>query len=114
MKDLAKEYKQSIKLITERIKTLEDPDRIKPLKLLKKEALEVTKEIEHYFDKGWWRSEKYTLNARHSAPRYLYFGCVHDADGDECEEEGADETIFTFGYHICFDGQAKTSADDVL
>jgi hypothetical protein len=46
-------------------------NRIKPLVNMRNDLREVTKEITHYYDKGWWRSEKYTLNQRKSR-KFVY------------------------------------------
>lgn len=94
MKELIEEYKKTMEILNERVKELvimraclvfhaEDPEkdpgiaevdkRLTDLRSILKDVKEVTKEIEHYFDKRWWRSEKYTLNARKSR-RILHAG----------------------------------------
>jgi uridine kinase len=94
VKELAKEYKASMCLLSNRIKELvslkiqlqesskdpeKDPDvidlndRINKLSLMQRDTQEVTKEVEHYFDRWWWRSEKYTLNSR-KARKFIYAG----------------------------------------
>lgn len=85
MKELAKEYKQSLRLLSKRITGLKikvsklalqdySPERDKELEELRArikllnsmlpDLKAVTKEVEHYYDKGWWRSETYTQNSR--------------------------------------------------
>ncbi len=85
MKELAKEYKQSLRLLSKRINELKiqkqelalqpySPERegeieelrqrLKPLNSMLSDLKTVSKEVEHYYDKGWWRSEAFTLNQR--------------------------------------------------
>lgn len=94
MRELAKEYKRSLGLLNNRTMELTkqreflsarvlDPekdsriielnDRLKPLKEMQRELREVTKEVEHYYDRGHWRSEKYTFNQRKSQ-QFIYAG----------------------------------------
>lgn len=96
MKGLTREYKYSLSLLNQRIEELtkskeaavqvcrknnSDPEkdeavcvlknRISPLNKMRNDLREVTKEVTHYYDRGWWRSEKYTLNQRKSR-KYVY------------------------------------------
>lgn len=85
MKQIVMEYKKSLKLLTERINELNNQkdmlarksysperecniddirDRLKPLNAMLKDLKAVTKEVEHYYDRSWWRSEEFTLNQR--------------------------------------------------
>jgi len=85
VKELAKEYKLSLKALNERINELkcqkdmlalrpyspiregdidEIKDRLKPLVAMQTDLKAVTQEVKHYYDRSWWRSEKYTLNQR--------------------------------------------------
>jgi hypothetical protein len=48
-------------------------NRLKPLIEMQKDLREVTKEVEHYYDRGWWRSEAYTCNKRKSRS-FIYAG----------------------------------------
>ena len=94
MKELAAEYKRSCELLNNRISDLirqrdflaarsHDPehlgmidelnDRLKPLREMLNDLREVTKEVEHYYDLSWWRSEEYTCNQRKSQS-YVYAG----------------------------------------
>mgnify|MGYP000332439081 CR=1 FL=1 len=87
MEELAKEYKRSIKIMSEGIESLNrikeilefnsaDPERdpeviamkerIAPLKTMLNELKTVSREVSNYYKRGWWRSEKYTLNQRKS------------------------------------------------
>lgn len=96
MKELAKEYKYSLSLLNKRIAELSakknaavqickklkiDPEkdeavcvlknRIVPLNRMRNDLREVTKEVVHYYDRSWWRSERYTQNERKSR-KYVY------------------------------------------
>jgi hypothetical protein len=96
VKELASEYRISLTQLNKRIKELTeqknsaiqackklkiDPqkdgtvielaDRISPLAKMRNDLREVTKEVTHYYDRGWWRSEKYTLNQRKSR-KFVY------------------------------------------
>lgn len=85
MEELAKEYKQSLKLLSKRINELKIQKRklalqpysleregeleeirlrLKPLNAMISDLKTVTKEVERYYDRGWWRSEAFTLNQR--------------------------------------------------
>lgn len=85
MKELAKEYKQSLRLLSKRISKLKievsklalqeySPERDKELEELRArikllssmlpDLKAVTKEVDHYYDRSWWRSETYTTNSR--------------------------------------------------
>ncbi len=85
MKELAKEYKWSLRLLSKRIDELNiekrmlalqdySPERegeieeirarLKPLNSMLSDLKSVTKEVEHYYDRSWWRSEAFTLNQR--------------------------------------------------
>lgn len=85
MKELAKEYKQSLRLLSKRINELKIERRklalqdysleregeldelrlrLKPLNAMLSDLKTVTKEVDHYYDRGWWRSEAFTLNQR--------------------------------------------------
>jgi len=94
VKELVIEYKKSCKLLNNRISELIrqrdllaarslDPEqlgkidelneRLKPLRIMLKDLREVTKEVEHYYELSWWRSEEYTCNQRKAQP-YVYAG----------------------------------------
>ncbi|PYG90151.1 hypothetical protein LY28_00031 [Ruminiclostridium sufflavum DSM 19573] len=85
MKELAKEYKLSLKLLSKRIDELsihkrelalqpysliregeleELRQRLKPLNSMLSDLKTVTKEVENYYDRSWWRSETFTQNSR--------------------------------------------------
>lgn len=85
MKELVKEYKQSIKILNTRINELKSQEntlalqeyspireeeieelrqRLKPLNSMLSDLKMVMKEVEHYYDRSWWRSEMFTLNRR--------------------------------------------------
>lgn len=85
MRELAKEYKQSLRLLSKRINELNiekrklalqdySPERegaiadirlrLKPLNSMFSDMKAVTKEVEHYYDRSWWRSEAFTCNER--------------------------------------------------
>ncbi|MEN6316722.1 MAG: hypothetical protein ABFD25_21000 [Clostridiaceae bacterium] len=96
MNELVKKYKYALLLLNQRIAELNrskaaaiqlckdfkiDPEkdnavcslknRITPLIKMRNDLREVTKEITHYYDRSWWRSEKYTQNERKSR-KYVY------------------------------------------
>lgn len=94
MKELAAEYKRSCELLNNRIVDLirqrdflaaktrgpeqlaiidELNDRLKPLRIMLNDLREVTREVEHYYDLSWWRSEEYTCNQRKSQ-QFIYAG----------------------------------------
>lgn len=94
MKELALEYKKSVDILNKRVIELtkqrdflaarsHDPehlgiidelnDRIKPLREMLNDLREVTREVEHYYELSWWRSEEYTCNQRKAQP-YVYAG----------------------------------------
>lgn len=85
MKELAKVYRQSLRLLSKRINELniekrklalqeycperdgeieELRQRLKPLNSMLSDLKAVTKEVENYYDRSWWRSETFTLNQR--------------------------------------------------
>lgn len=85
MRELAKEYKQSLKLLSNRVNELriqkqalalqpyspiregemeELSLRLKPLNAMLSDLKLVAKEVENYYDRSWWRSETFTLNQR--------------------------------------------------
>lgn len=142
MKELAREYKLSLSILNARIRELTSAkinliekrkklgynpqkadeidayisileDRLKPLRLMQQDTREVTKEVEHYYDKDHWRSPKYTLNSTKSR-KYIFSRPVYDYAGNKQKAKGENETIFTFGYHICFDGKTERGSKDVL
>lgn len=75
LKDLALEYAESARLIESRIKELEQDStpandyRIKVLKRILRDTKEVGNLCGIYYEKGAWRSEKYTFN-RNTGRRY--------------------------------------------
>lgn len=83
MKELAGEYKKSLRLLSRRVDELNvekrklalqdySPERegemeelrarLKPLNAMLSDLKSVTKEVDHYYDRSWWRSEAFTLN----------------------------------------------------
>lgn len=121
MKELAEKYRLSLSLLRKRIAELterrdiaiaacrrlhQDPkcdvtvieleDRIRPLKNMYTDLREVTREIEHYYERSWWRSGKYTCNQNKPAPA-------------KCDEE-----FYKFGFSITSNRKAKKSNPDVL
>ena len=105
MKELIPKYKESIKLLSSRIEELNkirsflishtlNPDkdpkiitlnvRINPLKEMLNDLKKVTQEVKNYYERGWWRSEKYTLNQRKSR-KYIYVEPIYDQAIDEQE-----------------------------
>lgn len=134
MKELAKEYKASAEVLHRRIKELmgvkdlllartKDPEkdlqiielsnRIKPLQIMLHDVNDIGREIEHYYDKEWWKSEKYMLNARKSR-KFIYAGSSRHPDKDECGETKADADVVKYSVGIIIDRKAKTGCEDVL
>ncbi len=85
MKELVKDYKRSLRLLSERIYELNIEKRklalklyspiregemeelrlrLKPLNSMLNELKAVAKEVEYYYDRSWWRREAFTLNQR--------------------------------------------------
>ncbi len=90
--ELTKEYKKSLQLITDRIEELkmkkkeleakiktkdkvhidvsksliEIENRLIPLLQIQRNVREIGIEVNNYYERSWWRSEKYTLNTRKS------------------------------------------------
>lgn len=98
MKELANKYKVSLSILNNGIKELSDRkdaaiavcrklhvdpkkdnavcelnDRLRPLIDMLNDLKEVTKEVDHYYDKGWWRNEALTCNQRKSRS-FIYAG----------------------------------------
>ncbi len=100
MKELLKEYEKSIVALNNRINELSkikghlsetSPvddlqieaiiERIKPLRMMLYELKEVVQEIDHYYDRSWWRSEKYTCN-RPKSRKFIFVGFIYDESRD--------------------------------
>lgn len=79
MQELVAEYKNSIKLLKIGITRLEnrcrylDPNDdmteryetdLRLMKIMLNDLTEVKNEVEHYYDRSWWRSETLTCNSR--------------------------------------------------
>ncbi|WP_202710593.1 hypothetical protein [Sporosalibacterium faouarense] len=91
-KELGREYEKSLKMISDRITKLKTEkeelenmtknchgndsnikeritnieDRLKPLLIIRRNVRETGREVSNYYERSWWRSEKYTLNRRKS------------------------------------------------
>jgi len=130
VKELADEYRKSVQALNKRINELEnlkeflirrtkDPDlielneRLKLLKIMQRETMEVAKEIEHYYDRSWWRSEKYTLNRRKSR-KFIYSEPIYYEDFDEYEGTGEDEKISFYSNGFSIITTPETSYGNVL
>ncbi|WP_157949907.1 hypothetical protein [Vallitalea okinawensis] len=50
--------------------------QIKLLRSIERDMREIGREAKNYYEKGWWRSEHYTFNAR--KPRNYIFTIRHD------------------------------------
>lgn len=110
---LAKEYRKSLQLITGRINMLkirlkelegnrhsseeeltELKMRLKPLLAMQRDLREVAREVQNYYEPGWWRSENYTFNRRKPRRFIPYFRNVFEEDiiyqlePDTGDEEG--------------------------
>lgn len=113
LKQLAKEYKKSLRPLNKRIHKLQGElkklkgnkksdkahiqvlqDRLKPLLSMRDDLRQITTEMKYYYKPGWWRSEKYTCNRR-KARRYIpYFrnlfeeDILHQLEPDPGDEAG--------------------------
>ena len=75
LKEISKTYEESVELLRDRIKelrlelvTLTDPDdvfimkqRISQLSAMRSQCSELKKITAHYYDRGVWRGNKYTI-----------------------------------------------------
>ena len=75
LKELSREYEQSAKLLRDRLRLLRQllaqaktqeeafwlQRRIRELTPMLTEAYELAELTAHYYDRGYWRSEKYTV-----------------------------------------------------
>lgn len=92
MEILSAEYKVSLAALQDRIDQLqaakqqtetnsgmeqELKDRLKVLTEMQVDLKDLTREVRHYYDRGWWRSEKFTLNAR-KARKFVYCEPIYD------------------------------------
>lgn len=102
LRELGKEYRKSCKLLITKIKELNKKkikleeiknktknkikkqefeleinslkDRLNKLSNMYRTTREIATEAINYNNKEWWRSEKYTVNARKSRPHICYYG----------------------------------------
>ena len=72
--------------------------RLRPLIEMQSDLREVAKEVKHYYDRRWWRSEKYTFN-QWKSPKLIYVEPIYDKTGYECRSTTDDEN-----YLKCFGG----------
>jgi hypothetical protein len=98
MQELANEYKKSLKLLNKRInelilqksilQSINDPqldelkERLKILLSMQRDTKEVIEVILHYHERGYWRDERYTCNARKSR-KFIYVEPIYDEACDE-------------------------------
>lgn len=79
LKELAQEYRESRELLVKRIKEIEDKgigehdEELKLLYSMARDISAVIQVLEHYYERGYWRNEDYTLNARKSRKHYAPF-----------------------------------------
>lgn len=114
--ELAKEYAKSLQLITDRIEELkikkkeieirlelenerdievnksliQIEDRLKHLLQIQRNVREISIEVKNYYERSWWRSEKYTLNCRKSR-------CIVPSSINVFEEQIINELIHDNG-----------------
>lgn len=116
---LAREYKKSLKLISNRINILrkelnkiekdcqlskeekrlrnrELRERLKPLYAMHRDLRCIYWTVKNYYEPGWWRSEKYTCNSRKTRRPVLYIGNIFETSIlDKLEPDPEDEEGFT-------------------
>lgn len=76
-KRLAKSYRHSASLLMTKIRVLESTyaaapsdnrteiaEELRLLRQMYRTTKEIGREAEHYYERGWWRSEIYTVNSR--------------------------------------------------
>lgn len=108
---LAKEYKESLRLLTGRISILkiklkemeqdrntsksdirELRQRLKPLMAMQRDLREISKEVKNYYVRSWWRSERYTCNSRKARRFIPYIRNIFEASMlDKLEPDPEDE-----------------------
>lgn len=134
MKELAKKYKSSLNMLSERVNELKSQKEVlalKPyspvnedeiyeinarLKLLipmESDLKLVAKEVEHYYDRAWWRHEGFTLNQRKSR-QFIYVEPVYDESLDELGENPEDEDNVDDSNGCVIDRSTEASSTNVL
>ncbi|WHH58295.1 hypothetical protein [Petroclostridium sp. X23] len=101
--------KEEIKV---RIKEIED--RLKPLNAMHRDLIEIGREAANYFERGWWRSDKYTLNSKKSRLPCIYYGYIERGYGDKYESKEYNAKGTVCGSRKRAYRQAKGSCIDVL
>lgn len=121
MKNLAIEYKKSIKMLVNGINKFKndspsnfDEEKIKNLNNMLNDLREVTKEVENYYTKGWWRSGKYTLNQNKPRATEIYTEPIYNESGNKSRRKSRNENLFGSGYSIVINRKTKASNKDVL
>lgn len=97
MQHLADEYKSTLKIIRKKVRLLEiekqklehieDCRKLEEIKIklnilksMERDTREIEKEVRNYYEGGWWRSEKYTLNQRKSRKHYAPISNIFERD----------------------------------
>ena len=136
--EIASDYKMAIKIVRLRIAKLSemrdeaisvckilciepetDPsvielkDRIRPLQNMLNDLAEVTREVQNYYDRSWWRSGKYTFNQNKPRPA-IYCEPVYDEAVNQRRRKRRNESLFRTGFSIVTLGKAKNGDRDVL
>jgi len=131
VQELAKDYKQSLKILNQGIKDLAEkekylksklsrsasedyevkgiPDRLKILKNMQTDLAETTREVKNYYVKGWWRSGKYTFNQNKPKPA-IYSEPIYDVSINKRFTASRNEGVFGIGYKIITNRKTKKSS----
>lgn len=78
LSELSQGYKKALKPISQRIREIEsnlkgiperkipvsEKDRLRALREMKRELIDLERLTKNYYKPGWWRSAKYTQNTR--------------------------------------------------
>jgi hypothetical protein len=116
VKELATQYRKSISLLNKGITKLKNEpsgdyieERIKILNNMLNDLREVTKEIENYYKKGWWRSGKYTLNQNKPRAAEIYSEPIYNDSSNKQRRKSRNESLFGSGYSIVVNRKTKAS-----
>lgn len=75
---ISRSYKTSLKKITSKIEKTEDKSEVTILKSMARDLKESIKELENYYKRDYWRSEKITMNSRKAVK--VYFNNIDEMD----------------------------------
>ena len=86
--ELSKEYRKSLKQLNSRINELTETktnlqseseiiqieERLKPLRNMQRELAILSREVQRYYEKSWYRSPDYSFNARKGRGQKFMYG----------------------------------------